>query len=192
MPFPLNDSTRAFIERHFRKRLLWTEDWFLSVLEGTDKKYDVYWAVLALRDCGSLRSVPVLKTLLHFPMQDVKCCSILTIAHIAKEAESVFYGKTLIDPSYREKGYAMWAIRDAADERATDSVLLYFRENRSKLRAGRLINGTVVDGIEYLHRVRDRHQGAREFLNNIETYWDRLGEGERTEISKRVPNLFTD
>ena len=119
MPFPLNEQTRQFVRNHFRrKNLEWTEDYFLNVLESSDRKRDVYWAVLALRDCGTARSIPHLVAKLNYPMQDVKCTSILTIAHIAGPAETELYARALLDPKYREKGYAMWAIRDAADERA--------------------------------------------------------------------------
>jgi hypothetical protein len=54
MPFPNDETTRRFIERHFRrKNLIWSEDYFIHVLETSEKKYDTYWAVIALRDCGT-------------------------------------------------------------------------------------------------------------------------------------------
>ena len=77
-------------------------------------------------------------------MQDVKCVAILTIAHIARESATPTISHALLDPVYREKAYAMWAINDAADERAIPAVLNYFAKNKAKLKAGHLKNGTFV------------------------------------------------
>jgi hypothetical protein len=52
---------------------------------------------LAPRDVGTTRSIPALKELLHCPMQDVKDCSLLTIAHIAGPAETEFFVQALDD-----------------------------------------------------------------------------------------------
>src|SRR5262249_50185300 len=89
-------------------------------------KHDVYWGVLALRDVGTARSIPVLKSLLHYPMQDVKDCSLLTIAHIAGASETPFYVEALADRRTR-KVYPMWAIEVAADHRAEPVVLEFVK-----------------------------------------------------------------
>src|SRR4051812_3279753 len=109
MPFPLNDHTRSAIEGHFRKRnLIWQEEYFLDVLTTSDKKHDIYWAVLALRDCGTAGALPLLKEKLSFPMLDVQATALLTIAHLARAAETPLYAAMLLDPAYKQKGYAMW------------------------------------------------------------------------------------
>jgi hypothetical protein len=188
MPFPINDSTRKLIHRHFRrKNLEWTEDYFLDVLENSKSKYDIYWAVLALRDCGTSRSIPYLSVKLYYPMQDVKCTSILTIAHIAGASETELYARALLDPKYREKGYAMWAIQDAADERAIEAVISYFRKNLSRIRSGRFHNGTLPDGLDYLQRFIDTKPEILGFFEDIRNCWKQLAEGERKTILERVP-----
>ena len=51
MPFPLEASSRSMIEGHYkRKGIRWEEDFFLDML-GSSNRYDVYWAVIALRGC---------------------------------------------------------------------------------------------------------------------------------------------
>jgi len=96
--FPNNETTKRFIADHFRKRRLpMTEDGILDAIKAGLSKHDVYWGVLALRDIGTARSIPVLKSLLHYPMQDVKDCSLLTIAHIAGASETPFYVEALAD-----------------------------------------------------------------------------------------------
>lgn len=191
MPFPLSDFTRQMIEKHFRKKgLIWSEDYFLSVLVAASSgKHDVYNAVLALRDCGTVRVVPALKEKIAYPMQDVQSTAILTIAHIAREAETPFYADTLLNPSYRQKGYALWAIRDAGDARAIDAVLEYFRKNMSKLKAGKLTNATLPDGLEYLQRHMDREPRIGDFFRDVRNLWSNLPGGERKEIVKRVKDF---
>jgi hypothetical protein len=187
MSFPLDEFTCGIIRKHFRrKNLEWSEDYFIQVLETSSHKYDIYWAILALRDCGTSKPVPALKAKIHYPMRDVMSTSILTIAHIAGAAESSFYGEALLDPKYPEKGYAMWAIRVAADQRAAEAVLSYFRKNMSKIRRGKLYNATLPDGLEYLQRYLETQPGVSEFFQQIDACWESLAEGERQEILKRV------
>src|SRR5262245_52076577 len=98
MSFPLNPTSKEAITRHFKlKSQPWTEDFFIQKL-SSPKKYDVYWATIALRECGSKAAVPPLKGLIHHSMKDVKCTSLLTVAHLAGAGETEFYGKCLLDP----------------------------------------------------------------------------------------------
>jgi len=190
MPFPLEDNPVAvgFIERHFRRRgFVWSEDFFLSVLNAPKSKYDVYWSAIGLRKVGTDRSIPVLLKFLTYPMQDVKMVSILTIAHIGRASITPLLADTLLNPNYREKDYAMWAIRDAGDERAISAVLEYFAKNRAKLRAGKL--RALGDGLRYLSRFVDTVPAVRTFIDEVSTYWDRLPQGTREEMQKHLPEL---
>lgn len=187
MPFPLSDNTREAIQHHFRrKKLVWSEAYFLEVLANSVSKYDIYWAVVALRDCGTLNSISALKAKLFYPMQDVKCCSILTIAHIAGPEETSLYAELLASPEYKDKGYAMWAIKDAADSKAIDSVLAYFKKNRAKLKSGKLTNGTLVDGLIYLQKYLAKNESVNLFFSEVKDFFGNLAQGERSEIAKHV------
>ena len=188
MPFPINETTRDAIKHHFkRKKLVWNETYFVDVLQSSEKKHDIYWAVLALRDCGTAYCIPMLKEKLQYPMQDVKCCAMLTIAHIAGATETPTYAHAIVDPEYRNKGYAMWTICDAADSRAVDAVLAYFKKNRSKIKNGNLLNAALVDGLDYLEKYRNENVKIQEFFCDVDSFWDNLPEGNRREISNRVP-----
>src|SRR5690606_41241559 len=98
------------------------DDFFANLIERNEAKLDVYWSVMALRDCGTARSIPSLKALATHPSQDIKATAMLTIARISRSAETEYYAKKLLDPSYRAKSYALWAIAAYGDERATDAV----------------------------------------------------------------------
>lgn len=191
MPFSLSDHTREAVEHHFRrKKLIWTESYFLQVLANSASKHDIYWAVLALRDCGTSNAIPALKQKLFYPMQDVRCCSILTIAHIAGSDETRLYAELLASPEYKDKGYAMWAIKDAADSRAIDSVLAYFKKNLGKLKSGNLTNGTLVDGLEYLQKYLGENEAINSFFSEVKDFFDNLAQVERSEMAKRI-NYFS-
>lgn len=190
MPFPLDDYMRRSIEQHFRKKkLTWSEDEFLSVLQSTPRKYDALYAVIALRGCGTSRSIPTLREYLEHPMADVKVCSLLTIAQIAREKETQFYGETLISPTWRDKGYALWAIDDAADSRAVDYVLHYFNKNRSKFRRGLLDVDIIQHGFSYLWRNRSESKEVQSFLADVVSDWSSIDEETRVIIKKSCPEL---
>lgn len=188
MPFPVSDSLKQAIRDHFKRRnLVWSEDWFIEVIQTSERKYDIYWSVIALRDCGTSLCVPTLKNLLRYPMQDVKCCSLLSIAHVAGPSETVFYAETLLDKTYREKGYAMWAIRDAADHRAINSVLEYLHVNRSKWKRGNMTNATLPDALEYLSAFYDTDPRIPNVFADVTDAWERISEGDRKELARRIP-----
>lgn len=123
--FRLTDDAWQMVCAHFRRRrILPVEEELLGVLEASERQADVYWAVIGLRDVGSARAVPALKAKRHYPMQDVKDCILLTIAHLVGEAETPFYIEALKDKRSR-KDYPMWAIEVAGDERAIGPVADY-------------------------------------------------------------------
>jgi ribosomal protein L7/L12 len=166
------ESDRSAVEGHFRRKgLRWDEDYFLDQLSSLHK-HDVYWAVIALREFGTEKSVAPLKALLYHPMQDVKATSILTIARISGGRETPFYAQALLDPAYPMKAYAMWAIADSADERAVDAVLQYFKVNRSKLKNGKINREALGLGVRYLKRFCDSRPDVSEFLDNLAITWD--------------------
>lgn len=188
MPYPLDESLRQAIRDHFKRdNLIWSEHWFIKVIQTSDRKYDIYWSVLALRDCGTDSCVPILKNLLSYPMRDVKCTSLLTIAHIAGHNETVFYAETLLNKDYREKVYAMWAIKDAADNRAIDSVLEYLLTNQSKWKNGAMPKDILPYALEYLSNFYDDDERLPKLFSEVTESWERISEVERTVLTKRIP-----
>lgn len=155
MLYPNEASTTAAIRRFFqRKKVPYSEEALVQVLQDdSSSKMAVYWAVLGLRDVGTSKCVPALKAMLHYPMQDVKDCSILTIAHVAGATETSYYVEALRDKRTR-KAYPMWAIRDAADASPTDAVLDYVTRELKKLRKGDDPGEAFGFAVEYLVKFR--------------------------------------
>jgi len=188
--FPNNETTKRFIADHFRKRRLpLTEDGILDAIKAGLSKHDVYWGVLALRDVGTARSIPVLKSLLHYPMQDVKDCSLLTIAHIAGASETPFYVEALADRRTR-KVYPMWAIEVAADHRAEPVVLEFVKAALRKAGRAKPVDpgDAYLSGLKYLARLGLDRPGIQSIIDPLLKAWANLPEGHRVVLRSVLPS----
>lgn len=162
--FPLDDDLRRLATIHFRGKnsFVWGEDFFLAQITAQASRYDVWWATLALRECGTPRSVPALKALSGFPKQDVRDCALLTIAQIAGGAETPYFVERLLDPKGGSKTYALWAIGAVGDERALSAVVRYVRKNRKRLAADSDDPRQQQEVLAYLYRMGETDR-IREF-----------------------------
>ena len=194
MPFSLTPDARQEIERHFRKQALsWSEDFFLPFIAPPGKKMDVYWATIALRSCGSLRSVEALKSLASYPVRDIQACAMLTIAQIAGAAETPYYAECLLDGAYRgHKVYPLWAIGVAGDARALPAVEQYIRKHRTKLSAASADTRAQLEALVFLVRHSAQHPQAKTLLTEysfLAHALRRLHPKSRSLLLQREPAL---
>ena len=188
--FPNNETTRRAIADHFRRRRTpLTEDSMLDAIREPRSKYDVYWGVLALRDLGSARAIPVLKSLLHYPMQDVKDCSLLTIAHLAGASETEFFVQALTDPKTR-KVYPMWAIEVAADRRAMGPVVEFVNAALRKAARPKPADpgDAYLSGVKYLVRIGFDEPECQSIVGPLRKAWPNLPEGHRKTLRSVMPS----
>jgi HEAT repeats len=191
MPFPLDNRGRQFIEQHFGKKgdFSWTEDFLLRVIDTSGSKYDLREAAIGLREVGIERALEPLRALLMYPNQDVQAIAILTIAHIAGARATPILVDTLENPAYRQKHYALWAIADAADERAIPAVLRYFHKNKNRLKHGRVKHTPILHVLDYILRFLDTGPSARTMLGEVAEIWFGLPVHDRKMISRKHPEL---
>jgi hypothetical protein len=188
MPFPSDPTTTATIRQMLaRKGIAYDEASLIGVLDNPRSgRMQVYWAVAALGDVGTQKCIPALKRMLHYPMRDVKDCSIVTIAHIAGAAETQFYIDALRDKR-TQKSYPMWAIYDAADERAVPAVIEYLLRDRKRFDP----NGTAVQtytcGITYLAKFQRNDPRIEELVTDFKKRWAELASRERTTLLQMIP-----
>ena len=136
MPFQISAEKADEIASTLRRRhrgLVWSEEVLLGLIASDTSKMDVYWSVIGLRHCGTEHSIPALKALASYPVQDVKAAAMSTIATIAGASETPYYADCLGDPKYRVKDYALWAIGEVGDARALDAVHAYIKRNKRQL-----------------------------------------------------------
>jgi hypothetical protein len=188
MPFPLNDINREFIESHFRKRrkrqdFAWNEAFFLEILQSSQDKHDLNFAGQALRAVGTDRAIPLLKPLAHFPVNDVRAVAVLTVAHIARAAESDWYAELLNDPKFRMKDYALWAIQEAGDERVLQTVVDFFNGKRRLIQAGKFDSFQIAMGRDYFQRIG---VSSSEISQLLEEAWTKVPEEARIRHSNQI------
>lgn len=166
MPFPLRPDEITDIAALLRRRhkaMPWTEEGLLGVVESPRYPIDVYWAAIGLRDCGTPRCVPALKALATHPKQDTKAVAMLTIAHVAGAAQTPYYAHCLLDPAYRAKEFALWAIGEDGDARALDAVHAYAHRRRRQIADGGHDPLEQREIVAFFHRALGA-QATRELL----------------------------
>lgn len=191
MAFPnLPSATEASQSYFRRKRIPYTEEALVAVLNDGTQRQAVYWATIALRDVGTVSAIPALKAKLHYPMRDVQDCAVLTIAHLAGAAETEFFVDALRDKR-TQKAYPMWAIRVAADERAIDAVLEYVGRALKRLERPTPSGpgDAYVDGLEFLARFADRDPRIAVLYDRVRRIWGRLPTGTQSRLAASVPVL---
>jgi len=188
MPIPVSDSTKETIIQHFkRKRINFDEDSLISVLQNSNKKYDIYWAVIGLRDVGTEKCIPYLKLLKDFPMQDVKDCLLLTISHIVGSTETEFYVSVLQEKGSK-KDYPLWAIKESADERAKLPVLTFVENAYKKIRqpSSSYYSCAYVDGLIFLSKYYDLDVRIQNLFQQFVNIQNRLPQGIRESLKKEI------
>lgn len=170
-----------------RKHVAYDEPSLIRVLDNPQSgRMQVYWAVGALRDVGTQRCIPALKRMLHYPMRDVKDCSILTIAHIAGATETPFYIDALRDKR-TQKAFPMWAIYDAADERAVPAVIEYLLQNRKPFDPKRTLVQTHMCGVAYLAKFNGSDARIQQIITDFKSRWAALPLQEQSMLLQMHP-----
>ena len=126
-------------------------------------------------------------------MQDVKDCSLLTIAHIAGASETEFYLSALTERGSR-KIYPMWAIEVAADDRAIPLVIEFVNAALKKaVRSARPDPGDAyLSGLKYLARVGVDRAECQPTLALLQKAWPHLPEGHRTVLGAALPSVVPE
>jgi hypothetical protein len=192
MPFPLDPSVKETIIKHFKKKKIdFDEISLINVLKTSNKKFDIYWAVIGLRDVGTEKCIPYLKDLKDFPMQDVKDCILLTIAHIAGAKETEFYVSVLEEKGTR-KDYPMWAVKDCGDERAIEPVIEFIEYAYKKIKQPKssYTSCAYMDGLVYLSKYYDMDTRVKDIFDKFINIKDKLPEGVKNTLSKEVSFFY--
>ena len=159
----------------------------INVLKNSTNKYAKYWAVIGLREIGTEKCIPYLKALKDFPMQDIKDCLLLTIAHISGSLETEFYISILQEKGTR-KDYAMWAIKDSADERAIEPVLQFIESAYKKLNQpkSKYYSIAYMDGLIFLSRYFNKDKRIKDIYDKFIRIKNKLPQGTKVTLCKEI------
>lgn len=186
--FAIDDNLRKVIKQHFHKAFTEiNEAHLMHAIQHPRSKYDVYWAVIGLRDCGTFNCIALLKSLSDYPMQDVKDCALLTIAHIGGASETPYFIHRLQDKG--RKSHLLWAIEIAADQRAIDAVIAFVTPELKKCiksDSSACKDGTI-EALKYLNRIQLPASQYATFYNLLNTAWAKLPASIQTCTNLKQP-----
>lgn len=186
--FSLHESTIASLRSELKKAGVdMNEDALINALDDPSvNKYTKYRATIALRKFGTKKSVPSLKRMIDYPMQDVKDCSVLTIAEISGKTGIPFLVDLLDKPKFK-KAYTLWAIQSINDKSAIEPVKNYMRDRLKFFH--RPSAAKITGGIEYGLIYLDRYSlvpGVEEILMGYQSIWNKFSLQDQKKLQDRT------
>ena len=183
----LDDDDKMVKEYFVKTKRTYTEDTMIDILKTQPNKYALYWAILALRNIGTVRSIEYLKNVLHYNNMDVQGTGALTIAKLANGSENEFLGKLLLDKDFKAKWYAMVAIFYRANEKALPYVIEYginrIKNCKNMPEVGELI-------ITYLARFAPENEQCKKIFAKINKDFENLYPYAQKCLKEEFPKIF--
>jgi hypothetical protein len=164
------------------------EDALLNVLASPTHWSDLPCAHYALSRVGTHRAIPaVVKNLSHHK-EDVKASALWTLAEIGNTDLLPVFLDALQDRSWSARSYAMRGVSRHGDERAIEPVC---KRVRAILARPRKIHfsppdSDVVEGLEFLERLRANHPEIEALMGYVKARWPLLFPGEQEWIRNHI------
>jgi hypothetical protein len=147
----------------------------------------VWYAILRLREIGTVRSLPALEKALYYGKTDVKMAALATIARIRGAEGGSYYIARLEDPKFPEK----WtAIRQIARYCGPEGVPAVARRVKAILARKRkrivwspdLTQTELTTAVDYLERSGKVTNAGAEAMAEVKEKWMELNEQERKTL----------
>ena len=183
------DEVNEFAIDYFKKKKMpYNEDTMIDCLKNQRNKYELYWAILALREVGTMKSVEYLKDIVTYKNLDVQGTSVLTIAKLANGTENGFLGQLLLNKDFRAKWYTTVAFNYKANNKAVPYALEYglktIKSSKNQPEVGVLI-------VEYLARFAPEDEQSKKIFARINKDFENLYPKAKEVFTKEFPNIFT-
>ena len=178
---------------HFKShKIPYNESNLIEVLQSSQDKFDLLWAAVALRELGTTRAIPALKSAIKFKSLDVQGNAALTTAFLADGGEYGFLASLLSCKDYRAKFYAMTGILYKED--AAHSALPFVLEYSAKAtKGGKVLAKMPCEGLDWLYLAR---YGAH--LPRVQEVFDKINKNRKyvdenifTRLAGEFPQIFT-
>ncbi|MCL1992223.1 MAG: hypothetical protein FWG66_04680 [Spirochaetes bacterium] len=184
----LDDVENKTVKEIFKKRKKpYTEDAMIEILKSQTSKTDIYWAILALREVGTVESIEYLKNIVLYKNMDIQATSVLTIAKLANGTENEFLGKLLLEKEFKQKWYAMVAIFYKPDKKPLPYVLEYgvktIKNCKNMNDAGELI-------ITYLARYAPENEQSQKIFAKVNKDFENLSPFGQKCLREEFPKIF--
>ena len=144
---------------YFRKLgVKYEADALIDLLRREKPRSAMSFACHSLGDLNAKHAVPVLKTLVDYPKEDVKATSVLAVARLAGSDETPW----LVECLFRKgtlKDYVLWALAAVGDPEAYGAVKTWFEKQLRKLERNPNCDplGKVMFAVAYLEQMTEHH-----------------------------------
>lgn len=185
----LNENDEhQFISGYFNsKKMPYNEETMIDCLKNQRNKHEIYWAILALRQIGTIKSVEYLKNVVTYKNIDVQSTSVLTIGKLANGTENEFLGQLLLNKDFRAKWYAVFALNFRANDKAVPAVLEYglktIKSSKTQPEAGILV-------VEYLARFAPKNEQSKKIFARINKDIENLDSKAKEVFTTEFPTIF--
>ena len=181
------DDTGAISEYFHNEKMPFTEETMIKCLKMKRNKYEIYWAVLALRMLGTQKAIQYLKEVSTYKNLDVQGSSVLTIAYLAEGSENEYLASLLLNKDFKAKWYAVVAFNHKPDGKAVPYAAEYgfktIKSSKNKPEAGSLI-------VEYLARFASENELAKKIFARINKDFENLSPKEQEVFTVNFPHIF--
>ncbi len=181
------DENGIIAEYFSSNKMPFTEESMINCLKLKRNKYEIYWAVLALRMLGTQKAIQYLKEVTTYKNLDVQGASVLTIAHLADGSENKYLASLLLNKDFKAKWYAVVAFNYKPDDKAVPYAAEYgiktIKSSKNKPEASSLI-------IEYLARFAPENEQAKKIFARINKNFEHLSPKEQEVFTVNFPHIF--
>jgi hypothetical protein len=178
---------------YFRKLgVKYEADALMDVLKREKPKSAMPVACHSLADLNAKHSIPVLKTLADYPVQDVKAASVLAVARLAGSDETPWLVECL-SRKRTLKGYVLWALAAVGDPAAYGAVKTWFEKHLRKLERNPNTDslGNVVFAVAYLEQMTEHHPEVIGLLDRFKVVAPKLPGNIPSELG-HFTRMFAD
>lgn len=173
------EDIEEYIKYFKRRKIDYTEDVLIKTIKNSKVKNEIFFSILALRNIGTDKSIPILKKSCFYKNQDSQSNSILTINQIAKETETEFYGNCLLDARYKQKGYALWALVANSNGNAIEQVTEFLQKQLKKQDDNM---GYISTSICYLNRYKDYEPEINKIFEKVKKRFSKFNSNTQKYI----------
>ena len=181
------DDTGAISEYFHNEKIPFTEATMINCLKMKRNKYEIYWAVLALRMLGTQKAIQHLKEVTTYKNLDVQGASVLTIAYLAEGSENEYLASLLLNKDFKAKWYSVVSFNHKPDGKAVPYAAEYgfktIKSSKNKPEAGSLI-------VEYLARFASENELAKKIFARINKDFENLSPKEQEVFTVNFPHIF--
>ena len=183
----LNDVHYFTIEYFDKLKKPFTEETMIDILIKQPDRFSIYYAILALRKIGTIKSIQYLKNIICYKNMDIQGTSVLTIAKLANGMENEFLGKLLLNKEFKQKWYALAAIFYKINDKALPYILEYAI---NKIKNGKNMPETGGLVLLYLAKYAPENEQSKKIFEKINKEYEYLELVVQKTLKEECPNIF--